>query len=366
MRIKMKKLHRRLASAVLTGAIVTSSSLMATAAFAESFTFRIGSGHPKGPAPYVTQMSDFFAVEVKKRVEEQTEHKVEFIEAYGGAIAGVADTLESVQQGILDFGGFCICFEPAKMFLHNFPYYMAFGPQKSADAIAAARSVYNDNPWLEQVMQDEYDQVFLGLGVWDNYHLGTKDEWNTVADLKGIKIGGAGPNLPWLDYVDAIPVQSTLPEGYLSLKTGVYTGWLMVPSAYNGFKFYEPAPHYTLIGFGAMPVIALTANKKKMESLPEDVRNIIVEVGAEWEANNGAVMDKVQDFGLAKLKENGAIIKTLPEEVREEWARSLTEFPKQQAADAESRGLPGLKVMSAYLEASKAVGHVWPVEYELE
>ena len=254
-------------------AIAAILSTVASAS-ADSFTLRIGSGHPKGPAPYVNTMSDFFAVEVSRRVAEETEHKVEFIEAYGGAIAGVADTLESVQQGILDIGAFCICFEPSKMFLHNFPYYLAFGPQKSSDAIAAARQVYEAHPWLKEVMNEEYGQQFLGLGVWDNYHLGTKEEWETVEDLKGVKIGGAGPNLPWLEYVDAIPVQSTLPEGYLALKTGVYTGWLMVPSAYNGFKFYEPAPYYTKIGFGAMPVIMMTANEKKMASLPEDVRNI--------------------------------------------------------------------------------------------
>ncbi|ASJ72740.1 C4-dicarboxylate TRAP transporter substrate-binding protein [Granulosicoccus antarcticus] len=356
----------KIINTILAGAVLTGSTLMASPAFSDSFTFRIGSGHPKGPAPYVTTMSDFFAVEVEKRVAEQTEHKVKFIEAYGGSIASVADTLESVQQGILDFGGYCVCFETSKLFLHNFPYYLAFGPQKSSDAIAAARQVYDENPWLEQVMEDEYNQVFLGLGTWDNYHLGTKEEWDTTADLKGIKIGGAGPNLPWLEYVEAIPVQSTLPEGYLALKTGVYTGWLMTPSAYNGFKLYEPAPYYTLIGFGAMPVIALTANKAKMESLPEDVRNIIVEVGAEWEAQNGAIMDDVQNIGLTKLKENGAIIKTLPEEVRVEWAESLVDFPKRQVADAESRGLPGQKVMKSYLEAAKTVGHQWPVEYDLE
>ena len=115
-----------------------------------------------------------------------------------------------------------------------------------------------------------------------------------------------------------------------------------------------------------MPVIALTANKAKMESLPQDVQDIILEVGAEWEANNGAAMDKVQDFGLGKLKENGAIIKSISEEVRVEWAKSLAEFPKAQAAEAESRNLPGLKVMSSYIEASKTVGHTWPVEYDLE
>lgn len=340
--------------------------LAAGPAAADTFTLRIGSGHPKGPTPYVNTMSDFFAVEVSRRVAEETEHEVEFIEAYGGAIAGVADTLESVQQGILDIGAMCVCFEPSKMFLHNFPYYLAFGPQKSSDAIAAARSVYDTNPWLKEVMVEEYGQQFLGLGVWDNYHLGTKEEWNTVADLRGVKVGGAGPNLPWLEYVEAIPVQSTLPEGYLALKTGVYSGWLMVPSAYNGFKFYEPAPYYTLIGFGAMPVIMMTANSRKMDSLPPEVRTIIEEVGAEWEERNGAAMDAVQTSGLAALAENGAIIKTLPDEVRTEWAESLTDFPKLQAQDAEGRGLPALAVMQAYIDAAKEVGHDWPVEYQLQ
>ncbi|MEP4248053.1 C4-dicarboxylate TRAP transporter substrate-binding protein [Tateyamaria sp.] len=343
------------------------ATLLTTApVLADSFTFRIGSGHPKGPAPYVTTMSDFFAVEVKKRVEEQTDHTVTFVEAYGGSIAGVAETLESVQQGILDFGGYCICFEPSKLFLHNFPYYLAFGPQKSSDAIAAARIVYEENPWLKETFETDYNQVFLGLGVWDNYHLGTTFEWSEISDLKGVKVGGAGPNLAWLEYIQSIPVQSTLPEGYLALKTGVYDGWLMVPSAYNGFKFYEPAPYYTLIGFGAMPVIALTANKKTMESLPEDVRAIVLEVGAEWEERNGAAMDKVQDFGLGKLAENDAVIKTLPESVRVEWAQSLEAFPKAQVADAEGRGFPGKAVMQGYIDAAKTVGHEWPVEYPLD
>jgi len=357
----MKKQLRRLAVSAAIGA-----AMAATPALADSFSLRIGSGHPKGPTPYVNTMSEFFAAEVTRRVAEETDHEVTFIEAYGGAIAGVAETLESVQQGILDVGAFCICFEPSKMFLHNFPYYLAFGPEKSSDAIAAARKVYESNPWLKDVMLDEYGQRFLGLGVWDNYHLGTKEEWETIEDLKGVKVGGAGPNLPWLDYIEAIPVQSTLPEGYLALKTGVYNGWLMVPSAYNGFKFYEPAPYYTLIGFGAMPVIMMTMNEKKFASLPEDVQKIILEVGAEWEERNGAAMDAVQTSGLAALSENGAIIKELPEDVRVAWAQSLAEFPKKQAAEAEGRGLPALDVMQAYIEAAKEVGHDWPVEYQLQ
>ena len=340
--------------------------MAAAPAFAENFTLRIGSGHPQGPTPYVNAMSDFFVAEVTQRVADETEHSINFVEAYGGSLAGVAETLESVQQGILDIGAFCICFEPSKMFLHNFPYYLAFGPQSSADAIAAARTVYDEHPWLTEVMIEEYDQRYLGLGVWDNYHLGTVEPWSTIEDLNGVKVGGAGPNLPWLEFVEAIPVQSTLPEGYLSLQTGVYSGWLMVPSAYNGFRFYEPAPYYTLIGFGAMPVIMMTMNENRFASLPADVQTIITEVGAEWEALNGQMMDNVQAAGLAGLEENGAIITELPEEVRAAWAASMSGFPAQQAAEAESLGMPGIAVMQSYIDAATAMGHDWPYDYSLQ
>lgn len=351
-------------STPLAGALAA-LAVTAAPALADSFSFRIGSGHPKGPAPYVTTMSDVFVAEVKRRAEAETDHKVTFVESYGGGIAGVSETLEAVQQGILDFGGYCVCFEPSNLYLHNFPYFEPFGPQSSSDAIKAVRMVYDKNPWLSEVLETEFNQELLGLGAWDNYHLGTKMEWKEVSDLKGVKIGGAGPNLPWLEYAGAIPVQSSLPEGYMAMKTGVYDGWLMTPAGYNGFKYYEPSPYYTLIGFGAMPVVILTANKAKMESLPDDLRKIIEEVGAEWEAGNGAAMDASQSAGLAALKENGAIITELPDETRAEWAQSLADFPMKNAKEADSRGMPGTKVMTDYIEAAKSVGHSWPIEYKL-
>lgn len=347
-------------------AAIAASVCFASAAVADTFTLRIGSGHPKGPAPYVTTMSEYFVKEVARRVESETSHKVRFIESYGGAIAGVAETLEAVQNGILDVGGYCVCFEPAKLFLHNFPYYEAFGPQSSSMAIKAARMVYDEVPWLSEVMEKEYKQKMLGLGAWDNYHLGTKKEWGTVEDLKGVKIGGAGPNLPWLEYAGAVPVQSTLPEGYMAMKTGVYDGWLMTPAGYNGFKYYEPSPYYTLIGFGAMPVVALTVNMNKLNSLPEDVRKIIVEVGRAWEDQNGPTMDKSQENGLAALKKNNAIIKELPDTTRAAWAKSLAAFPAKQAKEAEGRGMPGVQVLKAYIKASETLGHKWPVDYKID
>ncbi|WP_420011518.1 C4-dicarboxylate TRAP transporter substrate-binding protein [Tateyamaria sp.] len=341
------------------------AALTASTALADNFTFRIGSGHPNGPAAYVSDMADFFVPEVKKRAEAAG-HTVDFVEGYGGAIAGVAETLESVQNGILDVGGYCMCFEPAKLFLHNFPYYVPFGPQDSSNAMTAARATYDAVPWLTEQFSSEYGQVLLGLHGWDNYHLGMTDPWETVDDLKGIKIGGAGPNLPWIEFAGGVPVQSTLPDGYLSLQTGVYNGWLMLPSAYFGFKFHEPAPYYTLVGFGAMPVNALTMNKRKFDSLPEDMQKIMMEVGAEYEAQAGAKLNGRQAWGLNGLKEAGATITELPADVRAAWAQSLSEFPGKQAAEANGRNMPGSEVLNAYLKAIEASGYEMPVAYTVE
>lgn len=350
----------------LASLFATSALTFTSAAQADSFTLRIGAGHPSGPAVYVSDVEKFFVPEVKKRVAAETDHTVEFVEAYGGSIAGVAETLESVQNGILDIGAYCFCFEPAKLFLHNFPYYAPFGPQDSAQQMQATRATYDKTPWLTETFEKEYGQKLLGLHGWDNYHLGTTDEWSTVEDLKNVKIGGAGPNLPWLEFAGAVPVQSTLPEGYLSLQTGVYNGWLMFPSAYLGFKFYEPAPHYTKIGFGAMGVNGLTMNMNSFNKLPPEVQKIMVEVGRAYEDQAGASLNTRQKAGLEGLEKVGAKLKDLPDEARAGWAKSLASFPSRQAKDADGRGMPGTEVMTNYLAAVDATGYQWPTAYTLD
>lgn len=344
----------KLASAALVAG--TLSVAAAAPATAGSYTLRVGSGHPVGPAVYVTLLRDVFVAEVKKQAAK-TKHKVTIIEGYGGTIAKVADTLEAVQSGLLDVGSYCFCFEPAKLFLHNFPYYAPFGPQDSAQSMRVTRAVYDKVPWLTEVFEKKYKQKLIGLSGWDNYHLGTKDPWDKVEDLKGVKIGGAGPNLPWLKFAGAVPVQSTLPDGYLSLKTGVYSGWLMFPSAYLGFKFYEPAPVYTKIGFGAMAVNGLTINSNTFRKLPKELQAIILDAGKKYEAASGPALNARQKAGLAGLVKVGAKVRTLPEAARAGWAKSLQGFAAQQAKEADKRGLPGTQVMKTYIEAVAKDGY---------
>ncbi|MEO9970283.1 MAG: C4-dicarboxylate TRAP transporter substrate-binding protein [Hyphomonadaceae bacterium] len=349
--------------------ITAIAALLASCGVSDSktYTLRIGAGHPAGPAVYATQLRDYFVPEVERRVAEETDFKVQFIEGYGGSIASTAETLEAVQSGILDIGGYCVCFEPSKLFLHNFMYFTPFGPQDSVASVKTARRVYDANPWLEEQLNHDYRQRLLALNGWDNYHLGTVNPWTTIEDLRGVKIGGAGPNLPWLEYAGVTPVQSSLPDGYLSLETGVYDGWLMFPSAYYSFKFHEPAPHYTLIGFGAMGgAVIVTMNNKRFNKLPPEVQTIIMEVAKDYELKAAQTLDQRQVGGLEDLRGSGATVTELAAESRAIWARSLAEFPNAMAQEANSRGMPGTDVMSAYIQEVTQSGHPWPTEYEIK
>jgi TRAP-type C4-dicarboxylate transport system substrate-binding protein len=354
------KLHRCIATAALTA-----GALAVPPAHAEDIRLRIASGHPTANT-YVNLMNSFFVPEVVKRVAAKTKHKVEFVEGYGGSIVKVADTLEGVQSGIIDIGGYCYCFEPSNLPLHAFQIMLPFGTMSPVKSVTLARSVYDKVPYMSKVFEDKYNQVLLGLIADNGYNLGTNFEWKSIADLKGRKLAGAGLNLKWLEYAGAVPVQSSLPDAYTSMKTGVYDGWIMFPSGYVNFKLYEVGRYYTEIGFGAITWHGLTINKNRFNRLPKDVQQILREVGREYEKRTGTVNEENYPKQLEQLKSVGATVRQLPDAVRVDWAQSLKGWPQEKAAELDKAGMPASQVLKLALQEAEKLGHKWPVRYEVK
>jgi TRAP-type C4-dicarboxylate transport system substrate-binding protein len=339
--------------------------LGASAASAEDIKLRIASGHPAANT-YVNLMQNFFVPEVTKRVAARTAHKIEFVEGYGGSMVKVADTLEGVQSGLIDIGGYCFCFEASNLPLNAFQVMLPFGSMNSETSVKLARTVYNKVPQLSKVFEDKFNQQLIALISDNGYNLGTTFEWNKVSDLKGRKIAGAGLNLKWLEYAGAVPVQSSLPEAYTSMQTGVYNGWIMFPSAWVNFKLNEVAKNYTEVGFGAITWHGLTINKARMARLPKDVQTILIEVAKEFEAKTGTVNQENYPKQIAQLKTMGVNVKSVPEAVRLEWANSLKDWPQAMATDLDAKGLPGTQVLKITLEEAEKMGHKWPVRYVIK
>ena len=59
-------------------------------------------------------------------------------------------------------------------------------------------------------------------------------------------------------------------------------------------------------------------------------------------------------------------VKELGPEVRQVWAQSLADWPRQMAAELDGQGLPGTQVLEAALSAAESYGYVWPVRYQIQ
>ena len=340
-------------------------SIAPVASAQETIRLRIASGHPPANT-YVNLMQSFFVPEVTKRVAERTKHKVEFVEGYGGAMVKVADTLEGVQSGIIDIGGYCFCFEPSNLPLHAFQIMLSFGTMDPETSLKVARAVYDNVPYMSKVFEDKFRQKLIALIADNGYNLGTNFEWNSIADIKGQKIAGAGLNLKWLEFAGATPVQSSLVDAYTSMQTGVYNGWIMFPSGWVNFKLYEVGKFYTEIGFGAITWHGLTVNSARWSRLPKEVQDIILEVAKEYEGKTGSVNKENYPKQIAELKSRGVNVRALPESVRQEWAQSLAGWPAQKAKELDAAGLPGTQVLEISLKAAEDNGHQWPLRYNVK
>ncbi len=329
---------------------------------AETFRLTIGAGHPVPASSWVAPMQTFMQVEVKKRVEQKTGHKIEWVEAYGGSVAKLGEVLEAVENGLMDIGDVHVPFEPSKLLAYNFAYFVPFGTENVVIAGRAARKVFDAFPQMRANLENRFNQVYLATGAVTCYNLVTTFPWTKVEQLKGRKIAAAGPNIPWLQAVHAVPVQSNLNEAYTSFQTGVYEGWIMLPDATYSFKLHEVARYYTITGFGAIPNTLITINKNTWKKFPKEVQDIFLEVGREYTKVQTEASQIKGEQAIKAMKDAGTTIRELSWEEKVRWANALPNIPKQKAEEIRKAGLPG-DVVFAYIQNLKDEGVKLPRDW---
>lgn len=348
--------------------IVLASSIAIMAysgtALSDQITLRIGSGHPVGLLAYTGTASSFFAPELKRRIEERTDHTIRIQELHSGAVAGVTEVLEATRDGLLDIGFTSLIFEPSNAFLNNFPLFLPFGTPDAHVATEAGRATLEAFPELTEHFETDFNQKYLIGSCLENYGIGTNFSWNAFSDLEGRRIAGAGVNLDWI--AGATPVTSNLNEAYQSIQTGVYDGYISAVPWWASFSLYEVADYFTLADFGSAYLNAVTVNLDTWNTLPEDVQEILQEVAVEYEKETADLCASSEQEGINKLKSEGVEVRQINEQAKEEWAQALSEFPNSMAQEANSRDLPGTEVMEFYINKLEELGHEWPVQYKIE
>ncbi|HEX6993746.1 MAG TPA: C4-dicarboxylate TRAP transporter substrate-binding protein [Gammaproteobacteria bacterium] len=353
------RVARSIAPAVLlgaAGAAAAPAALAADGGAAEKIIpLTIASSHTTG-LPWVGVMHELVVPESNARLAAMgSPYRIRWTETYGGSLYKYGNTLEAVQIGLTDIGWVGTLWELSKMPLQNVTYYTPFVTDDYHLVLDIFNELHETHPALIEAWEDQ-NQRFLGGSAVDTYHLMTKFPVRSVDDLRGRKILAPGPAAAWLEGTGAVAVDGGLTTYYTQIQTGVADGVLTILTGAPPYRIHEVAPYITLVGIGAQLTGGMAINLDTWRSLPEEVQQVLIELGREYSEGVAAELDARYRRALEQMQREGAIVYELPLEERRKWLDGMPNIAAQWAEATEKRGYPAKEVLRIYMEAVRARG----------
>jgi TRAP-type transport system periplasmic protein len=348
----MRRVTMMIASAI-------GAALATSAAYAQQqeITLTVAAGQPLRAMKPLAMVSEFFIPEVDKRIKAANlPFKINWKEAYAGSLLKPTFVLKGVQDGIADIGFEPTIFHPDKLPLEQISFVTPFS---TSDVVLVGKTIDKLHATFPEyrAQYDRFGVIRLAGSSYDSYELFSTFEVRKFDDIKGKKIATAGAALQWLRGTAATPVQSNMTLYYNNAKTGVIDGFIIFPSSIPGMKFPEAAPYVTKVGFGAQYAAALIVNKSVHAKLPPALQAILREAGEAWTAAADRVQLDAGNAGYASVPQfPGGKTFDLPRAEQSKWATAMPNIAKEWAERSDKEGLPGSKVLAAYMDELRKAG----------
>ena len=337
----------------ILAAVLLAGALLAIPAAAKTWKMTVAAGH----APvflWISCIHDYFIPYVDEHLKPLG-HKIEWKEAYGGTACRLGGCLESLQSGIVEMANVACVFEPAKMPLHNVTFFVPFGSGDPATVLDAMYEVIEKVPEVKQEWT-RHNMVNLCGSAVDTYNIFSTFPIKSVDDVKGRKIGTAGSMATWLKGTGAVGVTTNLPETYNNIQLGVFDAIIGFNTAGLGIRIYEVAPNLSLVDFGAQYPAGLAVNKRFFDALSPEVQKVFRDAGRHYTKHFAALQTAKAAGADEAMKKAGTKFIPFSDQERAKWAAKMPNVAMEWAESMEKKGLPGKKVVKAYLDALRARG----------
>ena len=271
-----------------------------------------------------------------KEVEKRTNGRVKINYLPGGTLIPAAQAYEGAVKGIADISMMTQQYNAGRFPLTEIMY----GPIRSTSARQASALI---TAWFEKFKPKEYDDVkvlYLYCGGPGNF--ATMKPINSIKDLKGLKIRGAGDTAKIISAMGGVAVSIPLSDSYEGFQRGVIQGSVLPVESLKGWKFGD-----LLKGLQVNPAIGnpsalgVVMNKAKWNSLPPDIQKIIEQVNKEWIEKTGAAWDQTDKEGVEYAVSKGAKVVTISKEEQAQTAQKLQPILDEYVANMKKLGLPG-------------------------
>ena len=298
-------------------------------------------------------LKESFMPGVDERLAEAGNYSIDWQEAFSGTLAKPSGELEAIQTGLADMGVIPTAFHADKLPVYQIGYVTPFTTtdlvliHKVVDGLVEKYPAFNET-W------EALNQVSLSVsGIPDNYIICSAEPITSVADIDGLKVAGAGPNLRWIEPVGATGVTGTLGNFYQLVETGVADAMLVWGEAVVSLKFYEVCGTYFNADLGGVNSYVINVNQQAWEGFPEEVQDAMIASAKDYGVALGEFAAELGEQARETVTANGGTLVQIDPDEREEWAMTLPNLAQEWATALESRGVPANDILSDYMQAMR-------------
>ncbi|MPY69939.1 MAG: C4-dicarboxylate ABC transporter [Alphaproteobacteria bacterium] len=299
---------------------------------------------------------EFFIPETAKRLKaDGDKYRIKWNQAWSGQIVKVRHVLTGMQKGLGDIGVVTSVFHQDKVPMQAVAYVAPF---ITSDPVLLSRTVdelAEEFPEMKKAWE-KYNQVLLtSFSVIDSYQMFFNKKITRIEEFKGLKIAGAGINMRYLTGTGATPVIGSMVNYYSQFKTGAIDGSMLWTDAAVAFKLVDSGAKYMLRAeIGTANSKALTMNMDTYKKLPQAVRKVIHEVSYAYRDYTAKAAIADSDRAYANFKKKGGEVIDMSEEARAAWIKSMPNIGKDWAQGLDKDGLPGTKLLAAFMDKMRA------------
>jgi len=298
----------------------------------------------------------------RREIEKRTGGRVKIQLYHSQSLGKAKDHFDLARKGVADLSGIVQGYTPGFFPLTAVAQLPFPAPGTSFSVVAKALWELNKKGVLDKA----YHSVkVLNLDPTDQYIIFTKKRISKLEDFKGLRIRSAGGEWPdILNAWGATPVSMSIADAYMGLQRGmidaIATNWAAAP----GWKIYEVA-EYVLESYVGSSALAFIMNLDTWKNLPPDIQKVFDDFNEEFVgmATHGAEKLDVlgyelfgQKVGRREFMEKGIKVCELPPEETAKMRKAVIPLWEKWVKDTEAEGLPGKKVMEAYIAALRQYG----------
>lgn len=275
-----------------------------------------------------------------KELDKRTNGRTKSTLFSGMSLAHVKENHEAITSGMADMGNVWPAFYPG-VFRLNEMYELPFVAPTAAIAAQACYKCTTTHP--EMLNEIEKTTPLLAAHTSAIANLHTTDKAGLVKTLEGLPglllCAGTPLIAEWFTSLGASPTFIPADDAYLALEKGVVDAGIWPWAPLRSFKLAEHVTNHTVMDLN-FAINLIIANKEKWETLPQDVHDVLNEIGglslsalSGYTLTNGSLVD------VNWMKDRGDQFYTLPPDEKARWASLLDYVVGDWKEDVTNKGL---------------------------